>query len=75
MQSTLENQLQLENLDENTEFKNKVNKEINSKAAHTASTLAACRCTNQGSILISMLKKMQAGRKLRDPARVRLINK
>jgi hypothetical protein len=46
MQSTLENWLQLENLNKNTEFKNKVNKEINSKAVYTASTLAACRYTN-----------------------------
>jgi hypothetical protein len=46
MQSTLENWLQLENLNKNTEFKNKVNKEINSKAVYTASTLAAYRYTN-----------------------------
>jgi hypothetical protein len=71
----LENRLQLENLNENAEFKNKVNKEIDPKAVYTASTSAACRYTNQGSILISMLKKMQAGRKLGDLARVRLINK
>jgi hypothetical protein len=75
MQSTLENRLQLENLDKNAEFENKVDKEIDPKAAHTASTSAACGCTNQGSILISMLKKMQAGRKLGDLARVKLINK
>jgi hypothetical protein len=74
MQSTLENRLQLENLDENAEFENEVDEEIDPKAAHTASTSAACGCTNQGSILISMLKKMQAGRKLGDPARVRLID-
>jgi hypothetical protein len=64
---------QLEARDENAEIEDEVDEEVSAPAKHTAKTGRGCRCRTPESVLVKMLQKMTAGRKLADPARVQLI--
>jgi hypothetical protein len=51
-----------------------VDEEIDPRAKYTAATKAGCRCADLESVLVKMMGKMTANKKLPDPARVRLID-
>jgi hypothetical protein len=65
---------QLEAIDEDAEYEDAVDEEIDPRAKHTAATKAGCRCVDPDSVLVKMMKKMTANKKLSDPARVKLID-
>jgi hypothetical protein len=65
---------QLEAIDEDADYEDAVDEEVEPRAKHTAATKTGCRCRDQNSVLVKMMGKMAANKKLSDPARVKLID-
>jgi DNA-binding FrmR family transcriptional regulator len=65
---------QLEAINKDAEYKNAVDEKIDPRAKHTATTKAGCRCIDPDSVLVKIIKKITANKKLSDPAQVKLIN-
>jgi hypothetical protein len=65
---------QLDAIDEDAEYEDAVDEEVEPRAKHTAATKAGCRCVDPESVLVKMMGKMTANKKLSDPTRVKLID-
>jgi hypothetical protein len=61
--------------EESLDAEETIDEGIDPKAAHTAATGRSCRCANQSSVLVSMLKGLSTkSRKLEDRQRIKLID-